>query len=109
MLIAGATLIAALAVGVFQIEYDANLLHLQAKGLDSVHWEEELIRVGLGAPDIPSSALFADCYDWYVRPRLAGLGEARYAISCNTTRPQCAGYRRRRMRGRSELSHECGC
>ena len=32
-----------------RVKYDPNLLHLQADGLDSVAWEQELIRHAAGA------------------------------------------------------------
>ncbi|MGL4421146.1 MAG: MMPL family transporter, partial [Gemmataceae bacterium] len=37
------------AAAVTQLRYDANLLHMQAVGLDSVRWEEELIEHSAGA------------------------------------------------------------
>lgn len=37
-----------MAFGLARLEYDANLLHLQAEGLDSVRWEERLIQHSAG-------------------------------------------------------------
>jgi hopanoid biosynthesis associated RND transporter like protein HpnN len=46
---AGAVLLAAAAVFAARVEYDPNLLNMQADGLDSVAWENELVRHAAGA------------------------------------------------------------
>ncbi len=49
VLLVGLMLLAGAALGGGRVRYDANLLNMQAKGLDSVAWEHELIDHAAGA------------------------------------------------------------
>ncbi|MBL8865195.1 MAG: MMPL family transporter [Planctomycetia bacterium] len=49
VLLLGLVLLAGAALGGGRVRYDSNLLNMQAKGLDSVAWEHELIRHAAGA------------------------------------------------------------
>jgi uncharacterized protein len=49
VLLVGLILLAGAALGGGRVRYDSNLLNMQAKGLDSVEWEHELIRHAAGA------------------------------------------------------------
>ena len=49
VLAVGAAVVVLLALGVFRVRYDHNMLHLQAQNLDSVKWEMTLIEHTAGA------------------------------------------------------------